>query len=98
MVRGNVDRRCQEAALISNLPDFHTGDVSKVEDEETGLAAIQEAEAVAALLDVQEWPGVAVHHDHVTEELGVPDRRDIAIRDEWSSEFVEEIARCRIKQ
>ena len=56
------------------------GIVGEVEDQEARLAAVEEAEAVAPLLDVQERPGVAVHHDRVAEELRVPDRRDVGVR------------------
>jgi hypothetical protein len=36
--------------------------------------------------------------DHVTKELGIPDRRKIGVGNEWSSEFVEEFTRVRIEQ
>ena len=71
---GQVDRRSQETTLVADLPDFDAGDVAEVQDQEAGVAAVQEAEAVAPLLDIQERPGVAVDHDAVAEELGVPDR------------------------
>src|SRR4030095_4578743 len=82
----DIDRRSQEATFITNLPDFHAGDLAEVQDQEARLAAVQEAEAVAALLHLLERPGVAVHHDHVAEELRVPDRREIG---EWDEARVE---------
>ena len=76
LVGGEVHRGGQEAALVADLPDLDARDVAEVEDQEARLAAVEEAEAVAALLDGLERPGVAVDHDHVAEELGVPDRRN----------------------
>ncbi len=57
--------------------------LAKVQDQEARVAAVQEAEAITALFHGLEWPGVAVDHDHVAKELGIPDRGDIArVRDE----------------
>ena len=65
-------RRCRSAR--TGRPSVH------FEDQETRVADVQEAEPVAALLDVEERPGVAVDHHRVAEELRVPDRRDVARR------------------
>ena len=73
---GDVHRGGEEAALVADLPDLDAGDVREVEDQEARLAAVEEAEPVAPLLDDLERPGVAVDHDRVAEELGVPDRRE----------------------
>ena len=81
LVGGEVHRRGQEAALVADLPDLDAGDVAEVEDQEARLAAVEEPQPVAALLDRLERPGVAVDHDHVAEELRVPDRRELAVRD-----------------
>ena len=62
------------------------------------MAAIQEAEAVANLLDGLEWPGIAVGDDHIAEELGIPDRRELAGRDEITDDAVEELARVGVEQ
>ena len=64
----------QEATFIADLPHFHARDLVEVQDQEARLAAVQEAQAVAALFHGLEGPGVAVDNDHVAEELGIPDR------------------------
>jgi hypothetical protein len=56
----DVDRRGQEAALVADLPDLNAGDLAEVEDQEARLAAVQEADAIAALLDGEERPCVPV--------------------------------------
>jgi hypothetical protein len=56
----DVDRRGQEAALVADLPDLNAGDLAEVEDREARLAAVQEADAIAALLDGEERPCVPV--------------------------------------
>src|SRR4030095_7602891 len=96
----DIDRRSQEATFITNLPDFHAGDLAEVQDQEARLAAVQEAEAVAALLHYLVRPGVAVHHDHIAEELRVPDRRDVGGRNIWSIDrgIAEEAPRSRIEK
>ena len=48
------------------------------EDQEARVAAVQEAEAVAAGLHLEVGPRVAVDHHRVAEELRVPDRADVA--------------------
>ena len=54
----DVRRRGEETALVPDLPDLDAGDLIEVENQEAGLAAVEEPEAVAALLDVQERPRV----------------------------------------
>ena len=49
VVRGEVDWRGQEPALVADLPHFDAGDLREVQDQEPRLAAVEEAEAVAAL-------------------------------------------------
>ena len=63
VIRRDVHRRRQEAALVADLPDLDARDLVEVEDQEAGLAAVEEAEPVAPLLDDLERPGVAVDHD-----------------------------------
>ncbi len=98
MVGSQVDRRSQEAALIADHPHFYAWDLVEVQDQEARLAAVQEAQAVAALLDGLEGPGVAVDHHHIAEELRVPERRDVSIRNERPGDAVEEGARVRVEQ
>ena len=93
----HVHRRGQEATLVADLPDLDTRDLCEVEDQEPGLAAVQEAEPVASLLDGLERPGVAVDHHRVAEELGVPDRRERA-RGEVPDDPVEELAGVRVEE
>jgi hypothetical protein len=50
----------------------------QLEEQRARVARVEAAEAIAALLDVEERPGVAVDHHRVAEELRVPDRRDVA--------------------
>ncbi len=80
--RGQVHGCGQEATLVADGPDLDTHDVGEVEDQEAGLAAVEEAQPVAALLDDLERPRVAVDHDRVAEELRVPDRGEVRVRDE----------------
>ena len=68
-------RRRQEAALGAYLPERHP---VEVQQQEAGVAAVQQAETVAAALDLEVRPGAPVDHHHRAEELGGPDRRDVA--------------------
>src|SRR4030095_9393042 len=52
--------------------------VAHLEDQEPRVAAVQEAQPVAPLLDLEEGPGLAVDDHRVPEELRVEDRRDVA--------------------
>ena len=90
VVGGEVHRGGEEAALVADRPDLDAGDLAEVEDQEAGLAAVEEPEPVAALLDGLERPGVAVDHDRVAEELGVPDRRDVGVGMYGPGDAVEE--------
>ena len=96
--RREVHRRGQETALVADGPHLDTGNLVEVQDQEARLAAVEEAEAVAPLLDGLEGPGVAVDHHHVAEELGVPDRRELAIRDEVADDAVEEFTGIGVEQ
>ena len=71
---------------------------AEVEDEEARLAAVEETEAIAALLDSEERPRAPVDHDRVAEEFGVPDRRELPLRDEVPDDSVEELARVGVEQ
>ncbi len=96
-----VDRCRQEATFVANLPYFHARDLIEVQDQEARLAAIQETDSVAALLNGLEGPGVAVDHDHIAEELGVPDRREVGVRNKAGKQScgtVEEFPGIRIEQ
>ena len=95
---GDVDGRRKEAALVADLPDLDPGDTGEVEDQEARLTAVEEAEAVSPPLHIEVRPGVAVDHDHVAEELRVPDGRDVGARDVRTGVPVEEEARVRIEQ
>jgi hypothetical protein len=55
--------------LVADLPLLDPRHVAEVQDQEAGLAAVEEPQPVAALLDGVERPGVAVDHDHAAEEL-----------------------------
>jgi hypothetical protein len=55
----------EESALIPDLPHFHAWNCAEVENQESRVATIETPEAVAALFDIEEQPGVAVHHDAV---------------------------------
>ena len=94
-----VDRRREETALVADLPDLDTRNVGKVQDQHAGLAAVQEAEAIATLLYGLERPGVAVDHDRVAEELRIPDRREAHVsRDKRADDRVEELPCVRVEQ
>ncbi len=54
--RREVHGGSQEATFIADLPHFYVRDAAEVQDQEAGLAAVQEAEAVAALLHGLERP------------------------------------------
>ena len=96
--RRHIDWRGQEATLVADLPYLHAGDVAEIQDQEARVAAIEEAETIAPLFDIEEGPGVAIDHDAVAEELGVPDRRDIGVWDVRPSDAIEEGARVRIEE
>jgi hypothetical protein len=74
---GEVDRGSEKPTLVADRPDLDARDLAEVEDEEPGLASVEETEPVAALLHGQVRPGRTVGDHHVPEELGVPDRRDV---------------------
>jgi len=88
----------QEPALGPDLHELQGGPArsplgvlrDQLEDQEPPVAPGEHAEAVAPRLDVQRGPGVAVDQHRVAEELGVPDRRDVAVRDVGALEPVEE--------
>ena len=92
---GEVDRGFEEAALVADRPHLDAGDLVEVEDEEPGLAAVEDPEPVAALLDGLERPGVAVDDDHVAEELRVPDRRDVGVGDVRAGDSRRRTLGCR---
>jgi putative drug exporter of the RND superfamily len=48
---GQVDRRGHKAALVADLPHLDVGDGVEVQDQEPGLAAVQEPQPIAPLLD-----------------------------------------------
>ena len=73
-----LHRRGQEAALGADLPERQV--VLQLQDQEAAVAAVQDPEAVAALLDVEVRPGGAVDEHRRAEELRLPDRRDVAPR------------------
>ena len=98
LIGGEVHRRGQEAALVADHPHLDAGDMVEVQDQEARLAAVQEAEAVAALLDCQERPGVAVHHDACCRRT----RGSRSARDRYpgcmAPDPVEERARVRVEE
>ena len=67
-----LHRRGQEAALGCRSARTACR-CSSCRIRKRALAAVEEAEAVAALLDLQVRPGLAVDDHRVAEELGVPD-------------------------
>src|SRR5262249_45879508 len=69
----------QEAALVTDLPDGRSVLWSEGEDQHPGVAGVEDADAVAPLLYIEEGPGVAIDDHGVAEELRVPGRRDIAL-------------------
>src|SRR5215208_7864813 len=71
-----LDGRGQEAALVADLPQRQP--VGQAQNQEARVAAVQKAQAVAALLHVERGPGGAVDDDRVAKKLRVPDRRDVA--------------------
>src|SRR5215207_8886900 len=58
----------------------------------------RESQPVAALLNGEEWPRVAVDHDHVAEELGVPNRGKLPLGDEVTDDSVEELTRVGVEE
>jgi hypothetical protein len=98
-VVGSEVHRCrEEPTFVADLPHLDPWDVVEVEDQEARLAAVQEAESVAALLDLEERPRVPVHHDRVSEELGIPDGRERPDRNVGVDDSIEELARVGIEQ
>jgi hypothetical protein len=75
-----IHRGGEEPAFVADLPRLDAGDAAEVEDQEARLAAVEEAEPVATLLDLEERPGVAVDHDHVAEELGATESSRSIVR------------------
>jgi hypothetical protein len=71
----SLHRRRQEAPLVAYLPERQP--VGHPQDEEACVAAVEQAQAVAPLLDVERWPRGAVDDDRVAEELGIPERCDV---------------------
>src|SRR6266542_2386436 len=71
-----------------------------LQDQEARVAAVEEAEAVAARLDLEGGPGAAVDDGRVPEELRVPYGRDIAAvcTDVRPRKAVEELAAGRVKE
>src|SRR5207249_9023627 len=72
-----LHRRGQEAAVGANLPEWQSVS-SQFQDEESRVAAVDEAETIAPLLDVEVRPCSAVDHHGVAEELRIPNRRHVA--------------------
>jgi hypothetical protein len=65
-------------------------DAAEIEDEEPGLAAVEEPKPISPLLDHLERPRIAVGDERVAEELGIPDRRELTVRDVVAGDAVEE--------
>jgi hypothetical protein len=97
VIRREVDGSCEKSALVADLPRLDPGDAAEVEDEEPRLAAVKKPQSVAAPLDSEERPRAPVDHDHVAEELRIPDRRELAIWDVVLDDAVEERTRIRVK-
>ena len=57
--RGQIDRRGRNPPSLPICQTSTPGIPVEVEDQEARIAAVEEPEPVAALLDVQERPGVA---------------------------------------
>ncbi len=70
----------------------------ELEDQEAGVAAVQEPEPVAARLDLQQGPGAAIDDHRVAEDLRVPDRRHVALGDVGTGEVVEVGAARRVEE
>jgi hypothetical protein len=83
-------RRVQQAAVGADLPDRRAdrarGRVAvQLHLQEARVRRIDDAEAVAPRLDLEERPGLAVHGHDVAEELRVPERVVLGIR-RWAVE------------
>ena len=88
IVGGDV-HRCRENP--PSLPICHTSTGTSLKSRIEARLAVQEAESVAALLDLEERR-VPVHHDRVPEELGIPDRRERPDRNVGVDDSIEELA------
>jgi hypothetical protein len=98
VVGGQVDRCGEEATLVADGPDLHTGDLLEVQNQETRLAAVEKPESIAPLVNGEEWPRVPVGHDHVAEELRIPDRGELPCRNQTMDDAVEESLGVGIEQ
>jgi hypothetical protein len=58
----------------TDLPDLNTR-VFELQNQKAGVAAVEQAETVAARFNFQVGPGKAVDHLLIAEELRIPDGR-----------------------
>jgi hypothetical protein len=58
-----------------------------LENDEPGVAVVEEAEAIASRLDVQPRPGATVDNHGVAEKVGIPDRRTSVASSKQTREF-----------
>ena len=98
VVGGEVDGTGEEPTLVADNPHLDARDPGEVEDEEPGLAPVEHPEPVAPLFDVEVRPCAAVDHDGVPEELGVPRRGDVGVRDVGTLDAVEEGAGVGVEE
>lgn len=69
-----------------------------LEDQVPRVASVEKPETVAARFNSKDRPGTPVGHHRVAEELGVPDRGDVTVRDVGAPESVEGNASGRAEQ
>ncbi len=88
----------EQAAVVADLVDEHSGDRREVEDQEARVAPVEQAQPVPALVHGVEGPHPTVDHQGVAEELRVPHRGDTALGHERALEAVEERAGVGVEQ
>src|SRR6266496_1544545 len=87
----------QKAAIRSDLPEAMIR-FAELEDQETRVATIEQAQTIAPRLDFQVRPRAAIDDQRIAEEFRIPDRRDVAPWNVRSGKAVEEFATVRIEQ
>jgi hypothetical protein len=74
------DRSVEQSTVGADLPHRDVrgagGGSAEVELIEARVRGVDDAEPIAPWLDAEVGPALAVHHDHVAEELGRPVRMD----------------------
>ena len=98
---GPLGQTNQKPVAVGGVARAHPGErlpLVEIENEEPGLASVEDPEPVTALLNSQERPCVAVDHDRVAKELGVPDRGEVGVGKVGAGDLVEEGSGVGVEQ